>query len=100
MSVKFKYNEKKFLDEIEKYIESTYNGHYVEENEVQFMDLIMADKKDGIGFLKHNISKYVLRYGKKEGYNRKDLFKSVHYILLLLHKTDLEERRKGKHETK
>ena len=36
-----------------------------------------------------NILKYAQRYGKKNGYNRKDLFKVIHYALMALHNHDL-----------
>jgi len=32
--------------------------------------------------------KYLMRYGKKDGYNKKDLMKAVHYIVLLNHFTE------------
>ena len=35
--------------------------------------------------------KYLSRYGKKEGYNKKDLLKAIHYIVLLWYFTqDME----------
>ena len=37
-----KYNEKKILSDVEKYIESTYSSHYVRGNDIQVNDLIMA----------------------------------------------------------
>jgi len=38
-----------------------------------------------------NIIKYAMRYGKKEGYNKKDLLKIIHYTILLWHFTQEEE---------
>jgi hypothetical protein len=29
--------------------------------------------------------KYLARYGKKDGRNRKDLLKAIHYIVLMMH---------------
>ena len=49
-----KYNEDKILKEIDEYIKSTYGEHYS------------------------------CRYGKKNGHNRADLLKAVHYVILLL----------------
>ena len=36
--------------------------------------------------------KYAQRYGKKDGYNRKDLLKVLHYALIELYVHDLHER--------
>lgn len=36
-----------------------------------------------------NILKYAQRYGKKEGCNRKDLLKVIHYAIMALHVHDL-----------
>ena len=33
---------------------------------------------------KANAIKYLARYGKKNGKNRKDLLKAVHYVILLM----------------
>ena len=93
----FKYKEDVYLKEAFDYIKKTYGEHYQankEDSDVQFMDLIMADP-DGLGFLKYNASKYPLRYGKKDGYNKKDLLKTIHYCLLLLYKTELIESKEN-----
>jgi hypothetical protein len=37
-----------------------------------------------------NIIKYAMRYGKKEGYNEKDLLKIIHYAIMALHLQDIE----------
>jgi len=39
-------------------------------------------------FCQANAIKYLIRYGKKMGKNRKDLLKSIHYIILLLSSED------------
>jgi 2',3'-cyclic-nucleotide 2'-phosphodiesterase (5'-nucleotidase family) len=36
-----------------------------------------------------NIMKYAQRYGKKDGKNRKDLFKVLHYAIMAVHNHDL-----------
>ena len=38
----------------------------------------------GEGFTLGNVIKYAQRYGKKDGYNRKDLLKVLHYTLMAL----------------
>ncbi len=35
-------------------------------------------------FCQANAIKYLARYGKKAGKNRKDLLKAIHYIILLM----------------
>ncbi len=85
----WKYNEGKILREVEDYLSSTYKGHYVGgETKIQTLDLI-----DSIGdseaFCRSNAIKYLSRFGKKEGKNRKDLLKVIHYALLLYHFADL-----------
>lgn len=85
----WKYNEGKILREVEAYLASTYNGHYVgEESKVQTLDLI-----DSIGdaepFCRSNAIKYLSRFGKKDGKNPKDLLKVIHYAFLLYHFSDL-----------
>jgi hypothetical protein len=87
----FKYEEDIILDEIKQYIESTYQQHYVSENETQLIDIV--DKEDLEGFARINAMKYVQRYGKKDGANRKDLFKAVHYIIMMI-RIDNERRTK------
>lgn len=85
----WKYDEGKILKEIESYLLSTYNGHYVgDEQQIQTLDLI-----DSIGdaeaFCRSNAIKYLSRFGKKDGKNRKDILKVIHYAILLYHFADL-----------
>ena len=39
-------------------------------------------------FCQANAIKYLCRYGKKDGKNRKDLLKAIHYIILLMSSED------------
>ena len=41
-------------------------------------------------FAESNAIKYLARYGKKNGKNRKDLLKAVHYVILLMSSEDEE----------
>jgi len=82
----FSYNEDKQLEKIKKYIETTYGQHYVstvDGKPVQVQDLLIASGH-AESFYVGNAAKYLLRYGKKEGQNEKDLLKAAHYITLLL----------------
>ena len=84
----YKYHEEEILKDIEEYVSSTYNGHYTgkehEFRNVQTIDL-MAARDIASGFCQANILKYGSRYGSKDGKNKKDLLKVIHYAMLLLH---------------
>jgi hypothetical protein len=86
-----KYNEDKIVKEINDYIKSTYGEHYsTTQDGFQVMDMI---KQLGIDkdFCQANAIKYLCRYGKKNGKNRKDLLKAIHYIVLLMSSEEQEE---------
>jgi len=87
----FKYHEEEILKDIQEYVSSTYQGHYTgnshEFRKVQTIDL-MASKDLAAAFCQANILKYGSRYGNKDGKNKKDLMKVIHYAMLLLHFDD------------
>tara|TARA_Y100001938_G_scaffold134324_1_gene194644 strand:- start:1077 stop:1385 length:309 start_codon:yes stop_codon:yes gene_type:complete len=79
-----KYNEDKILDEIKSYIEKTYGQHYSSTKDgFQVQDMLRHLNIDK-DFCQSNAIKYLCRYGKKSGRNKMDLFKAIHYIVLLL----------------
>jgi Protein of unknwon function (DUF3310) len=84
----WKYNEDKILKEVEDYVTSTYGSHYCGHNDaykdIQTIDL-MAAKDLAVSFCQANILKYGSRYGDKDGRNKRDLMKVIHYAMLLLH---------------
>ena len=84
----YKYHEEDILKDIEEYVSGTYQGHYTgnshEFRKVQTIDL-MASKDLASSFCQANILKYGSRYGNKDGKNKKDLMKVIHYAMLLLH---------------
>lgn len=80
--IDYKYNENGALAEIKEYIDSTYNQHY--SGKYQATDMII-DSGHGTGFCVGNIMKYAKRYGKKDGYNKKDLLKIIHYAIIQLY---------------
>ena len=82
--IPYKYQEDMILKEIAAYIDTTYKGHYVGEDNVQSLDLILATGH-ATGFNVGNMLKYGSRYGKKRGYNRDDLLKVVHYAIFELY---------------
>jgi len=97
--INYKYNEDKLLNEFILYINKTYGEHYASEDGVQTMDLISSTNK-GLDYSLGNVIKYAARYGKKAGYNRKDLVKIMHYALLALNEHDLNNEKELVNETK
>jgi hypothetical protein len=81
--INLKYNEAEILVELEEYIKSTYNQHYIGKSGVQVNDLIIA-LGHAEGSYISNAIEYLARYGKKGGKNRKDLLKAIHNIMLLI----------------
>ena len=90
-SPSYKYSEDRILAEVKSYVDSTYGQHY-SQNKFQATEFIL-DGGHGDGFCIGNILKYAQRYGKKDGYNRKDLLKIIHYAILALHNHDMNERK-------
>ena len=86
--VDYKFNEYENLIALKDYVDSTYNQHY-SKSKFQATEFIV-DSGHGEGFCIGNILKYSQRYGKKEGKNRSDLLKVLHYALIALHVHDQE----------
>ena len=83
-----KYNEDKIIKEIHDYIKGTYGEHYsTTKDGFQVQDLLRSCGIDK-DFCQANAIKYLCRFGKKDGRNRKDLLKAVHYIVLLMNSED------------
>ena len=87
--IAYKFNENELIQELKEYIDSTYSAHY-SRNKFQSTEFII-DCGHGQGFALGNVLKYVQRYGKKDGYNRADLMKVLHYALIALYNHDHEE---------
>lgn len=79
---KYKFNEDEVLLLLKNHILSTYGQHY-SMNKIQSTEFIF-DAGHGEGFCIGNIIKYAQRYGKKEGRNKEDLLKILHYAIILL----------------
>ena len=90
--INYKYNEKELLSEFSSYVDNTYDLHY-SKDKFQATEFIM-DGGHGEGFCIGNILKYAQRYGKKDGFNRADIFKILHYALMALHQHDLNNKEK------
>ena len=79
----FKYNEDDTLTEVLEYIVGTYSEHYGDQKfQIQdvFEQMDIAEE-----FVRGAAMKYLFRFGKKEGKNKKDLLKCIHYVCLLYH---------------
>tara|TARA_B100001057_G_scaffold497497_1_gene601764 strand:- start:759 stop:1049 length:291 start_codon:yes stop_codon:yes gene_type:complete len=88
MDKMYKFNEDKSVKELKKYIDKTYSQHY-SKSKFQATEFII-DGGHGEGFCIGNILKYAQRYGKKEGHNKADLMKVLHYAIIALYVHDKE----------
>ena len=88
--IQYKYDEDAILTDLNEYIDSTYNEHY-SKNKYQATEFII-DGGHGEGFCIGNIMKYAQRYGKKNGKDRSDLLKVLHYGIIALHVNDMENK--------
>ena len=85
-----KYNEDKIIKEISDYVSGTYTEHYsTTKDGFQVQDMLrhLGIDKD---FCQANAIKYLARYGKKNGKDRKDLLKVIHYGIIALHINNME----------
>ena len=90
--IEYKYNEDNILIELQKYIDKTYDEHY-SHKKFQATEFII-DSGHGEGFCIGNILKYGQRYGKKNGKDRKDLLKVIHYGIMALYVHDIYNENK------
>ena len=86
-----KFKEGQYILELKRYIDSTYTQHYSNKSGLQVQEIL----KD-LEICQGNAIKYLMRYGKKKGYNRADLLKSLHYTILMLYYHD--EKTEGDYE--
>ena len=91
--IEYKYKEDELINQFKDYVDNTYKQHY-SQNKYQATEII-KDGGHGEGFCMGNILKYAQRYGKKNGYNRADLMKVLHYALFALYVHDLEVSNKS-----
>lgn len=95
MTIKYKFNERELIQELQTYVDGTYSSHYAQ-GKIQATEVII-DGGHGMGFCIGNVLKYSQRYGHKDGFNRQDLLKTLHYALIALYVHDEEEKeRKAK----
>ena len=88
----YKFNEKKLIEELQTYVDQTYDQHYATDK-YQATDVII-DSGHGTGFCLGNVIKYAKRYGNKGTPSdaRKDILKILHYALIQLDIHDQENK--------
>lgn len=86
---KYRFRENELIKELQEYVDATYSQHY-SSGKIQAMEFIQ-DAGHGRSFAIGNVLKYAQRYGKKQGFNRADLIKTLHYALLALYCHDEDE---------
>ena len=84
--IDYKYNEGELIKQFAEYVDGTYKQHY-SLNKFQATEFIM-DSGHGECFCMGNVMKYAQRYGKKEGKNRADILKVIHYGFFALYNHD------------
>ena len=83
--IKYKYVEDKIIADFQQYIDSTYSEHYhLEDEDITCFDAWIA-LGDSTPTFRNTALKYLWRYGKKNGNNKKDLLKAIHYVLMCLY---------------
>ena len=80
--IEYKFSEDKIFEDIMEHINGTYDAYY-SKNKFQSTEFIV-DCGHAEGFCIGNIIKYAQRFGKKEGMNKKELYKIGHYCIILL----------------
>ena len=98
-SIDYKYSEDRIIKELDLYVKTVLTVNTILSNNFQATEFII-DGGHGEGFCIGNILKYAQRYGKKDGYNRKDLMKVLHYGIIALHVHDLNNGESESNETK
>lgn len=95
---KYRYNEDVYLQNIMKYLSGTYGEHYVAKD-IQVIDI--WESLDSLESTARDTAiKYLCRYGKKDGKNRKDLLKAIHYIILMMYASDRQDQQEKLGELK
>ena len=83
--IQYKYAEDKILADLKKHLDDTYSEHYMTENQsIECFDAWIA-LGDSTPTFRNTALKYLWRYGKKNGNNKKDLMKALHYIFMCLY---------------
>jgi hypothetical protein len=89
--MEYRYNEGEILKQLTEYVDNTYGEHYAAvEADFQIQD-VFEHLKIAEPFCRANAIKYLYRFGDKEGKNKKDLLKALHYTILLYHFSGMDK---------
>jgi len=81
----YKYAEDRMLSDLHDYLDNTYSEHYkTEDFQIECFDAWIA-LGDATPTFRNTALKYLWRYGKKNGNNKDDLMKALHYTLMCLY---------------
>lgn len=85
--IEYKFDEANICNEILKFINATYSGHYSGERgqRIQVTEFSLSHCENPEDALRFNVLKYAARYGKKKGWNKEDLLKSAHYLVMMIY---------------
>ena len=83
-NINYKYMENKIIQDFKEYIDGTYGEHYNTDGNIQAFDAWIA-LGDSTPTFRNTALKYLWRYGKKNGSNKDDLMKTLHYVLMCLY---------------
>jgi hypothetical protein len=84
-AIKYKYAEDKIVAELKAHLDKTYSQHYkTEEHSIECFDAWIA-LGDSTPTFRNTALKYLWRYGKKNGSNKEDLMKALHYVCMCLY---------------
>jgi len=83
LNIDYKYNEDQIIAEFKSYIDKTYGEHYKKKKMECFDAWIARGTLSSTAI--DTAEKYLWRYGAKQGKNKADLLKAMHYILLVIY---------------
>ena len=84
-NISYKYAEDRIISDLKAYIDKTYSEHYMTETQsIECFDAWIA-LGDSTPTFRNTAIKYLWRYGKKSGNNKKDLMKALHYVMMCLY---------------
>lgn len=84
-NISYKYAEDRMISDLKAYIDKTYSEHYMTETQsIECFDAWIA-LGDSTPTFRNTAIKYLWRYGKKSGNNKKDLMKALHYVMMCLY---------------
>jgi len=89
--IDYKYDEGLILQDFLAYIDKTYGEHYKVSDNIECFDAWIA-LGDATTTFRDTAIKYLWRYGKKNGNNKADLTKAMHYILLMMYNDHYKQK--------